>query len=75
MTPRELFLAADHRRLNERVQTTTAAWLAAYYQRMKKMPDLKHELLGISKPKKLAKSASDNAREQMALIEKMAENG
>lgn len=75
MTPRELFLAADHRRQNERVQMTTTAWMAAYYQRVKKLPDLKHEILGIVKPKKLAKSASDNAREQLAAIKKMTENG
>ena len=75
MTPRELFLAADHRRQNERVQITTAAWMSAYYQRVKKLPDLKHEILGILKPKKLAKSASDHAREQLEAIKKMTENG
>jgi len=75
MTPRELFLAAGHRRQNERVQMITGAWMAAYYQRVKKLPDLKHEILGILKPKRLAKSASDHAREQLAAIEKMTDNG
>lgn len=75
MTPRELFLAADHRRQNERVQMTISVWMAAYYQRVKKLPDLKHEILGIIKPKKLAKSASDHAREQLAAIKEMTKNG
>lgn len=75
MTPRELFLAADHRRRNERIESTTAAWMAAYYQRVKKLPELKHEILAILKPKDLSKRALDNAKEQLAAIAKLTKDG
>lgn len=70
MTPRELFLAADHRREIETVRITVTAWKTAYYDRIKKLPDLNGEVLAMTKVRKLKETDVADARNQLELYKK-----
>lgn len=71
MTPRELWLAAKQKRMNDRIALIELAHMTAAYTRMKKMPNLKNEILKIQGPRKLSKAFKDRAKENQKLLKQL----